>query len=202
MRVAYRQIRPVTVVFARSTGGYQVAARDAWERLNSWLSDRQIRRQAKRGFGLFHDNPQATAPELMRYDACVELTAGLDPDPEAGIGRQTLHGGTYAVHTHIGGYGPMGELFSQLHRDWVPKQGLSVDYDRPFMAVHLNDPIMTREVHRRTELCIPVLPFKALVPAESTGSNDDFASPLLRRAVGTGLDPLLSPRRCEFIQRR
>ena len=57
----------------------------------------------------------------------------------------------------------MGGLLSQLHRDWVPKQGLAVDYDRPFMAIHLNDPLLTREVHRRTELCIPVLPLGGAV---------------------------------------
>ena len=103
MRVAYRQIRPTTVVYARSTGGYQVAAKEAWERLNAWLAQHQVRRQVKRGFGLFHDNPQVTPLELLRYDACVELTTGLDADPEAGIGRQMLSGGTYAVHTHVGG---------------------------------------------------------------------------------------------------
>lgn len=184
MRVAYRHIRPATVVYARSTGGYQVSAKEAWERLGAWLTEHQVRRQVKRGFGLFHDNPQSTPLELLRYDACVELMTGLDADPAAGIGRQMLSGGTYAVHTHIGGYQRMGGLFSELHRAWVPKQGLAVDYDRPFMAIHLNDPMLTREVHRRTELCIPVLPIRVELEGEVTGDNDDFVSPLMRRAVG------------------
>ena len=51
--------------------GYQVAAKEAWERLNAWLAQHQVRRQVKRGFGLFHDNPQVTPLELLRYDACV-----------------------------------------------------------------------------------------------------------------------------------
>ena len=184
MRVAYRQIRPTTVVYARGTGGYQVAAKEAWERLNAWLAQHQVRRQVKRGFGLFHDNPQVTPLELLRYDACVELTTGLDADPEAGIGRHMLSGGTYAVHTHVGGYARMGGLFSQLHSDWVPKQGLAVDYDRPFMAIHLNDPLLTREMHRRTELCIPVLPLRVELSAGVTGENDDFVAPVLRQAAG------------------
>jgi AraC family transcriptional regulator len=138
----------------------------------------------KRGFGIFHDNPEVTPIELQRYDACVELMTGVDADPAAGIGRQTLSGGTYAVHTHIGGYQPMGGMLSQLHRQWVPKQGLSVDYDRPFMAIYLNDPQVTREVHRRTELCVPVLPLRELLPVEPIADNEDFASPLMRRAVG------------------
>ena len=184
MRVAYRQIRPLTVVYARATGGYQAAAKDAWQRLSHWLEQHQARRQVKRGFGLFHDNPQITAPELQRYDACVELPTGLDADPAAGIGRQTLGGGTHAVHTHVGAYGPLGELFSQLHREWVPRQGLAVDYDRPFVAIHLNDPLMTREVHRRTELCIPVLPLRIALPGETEENDQDAVSPLTRLAVG------------------
>jgi AraC family transcriptional regulator len=184
VRVAYRHIRPVTVVYARGTGGYKTAATAAWDRLSHWLAQHNARRQVKRGFGIFHDNPEATPVELQRYDACVELMTGIDADPAAGIGRQTLSGGTYAVHTHIGGYEPMGGLLSQLHRQWVPKQGLSVDYDRPFVAIYLNDPQITREVHRRTELCVPVLPLRELLPVEPTADNEDFASPLMRRAVG------------------
>ncbi|MBX9589040.1 MAG: GyrI-like domain-containing protein [Hyphomonadaceae bacterium] len=184
MRVAYRHIRPIAVVYARSTGAYQAAANDAWERLNAWVNAHYVRRQVKRGFGLFHDNPRTTSPELLRYDACIELATAVDADPEAGIGRQTLSGGTYAVHVHVGAYERMGELLSQLHREWVPKQGLAVDYDRPFMTIHLNDPQMTREVHRRTELCIPVLPLRTALPAETTGELEDFALPQLRRVVG------------------
>ena len=35
---------------------------------------------------------------------------------------------------------------------------MTVDYDRTILAVYLNDPRVTREAHRRTELCIPVIP--------------------------------------------
>jgi hypothetical protein len=62
----------------------------------------------------------------------------------------------------------MGEVLSRLHRDIVPKRGLAVDYDRPFVAIHLNDPAITREMHRRTELCVPVNPVRMPL-----SSNDD-----------------------------
>jgi AraC family transcriptional regulator len=140
------------------------------------------RRQVKRAFGLFRDNPQTTPAELMRYDACVQMTPGWVADQEAGIGRQTLAGGTYAVHTHVGSYGSLGGLFSQLHREFVPRQGLSVDYDRAFLAIHLNDPQTTREVHRRTELCVPVIPLPMAMRGESEGNQDEFGGPLLRLA--------------------
>ena len=70
----------------------------------------------------------------------MPVTFGLDPEPDTGIGRQTLPGGAFAVHTHVGSYAEIGELFSQLHREIVPKRGLSLDYDRPFVTIYLNDP--------------------------------------------------------------
>ena len=36
------------------------------------------------------------------------------------------------------------------------------------MAIYLNDPAITREVHRRTELCVPVIPVRMPL-----SSNDD-----------------------------
>ena len=149
-------------------GPYQASSAEAWRHMSVWLDRQQMRRRVKQGYGFFRDNPKLTAPELLRYDACVPVTAGLEADPEAGIARQTLPGGAYAVQTHVGSYGNTGELFSRLHSEIVPKRGLCVDYDRPFVAIYLNDPAVTREVHRRTELCVPVLPVRM-----PFSSNDD-----------------------------
>jgi AraC family transcriptional regulator len=168
VRVTYRYIRPLTVVYTRSMGPYDASSREAWRQMNSWIDQRKGRSRIKQWYGFFRDNPRLTAPELLRYDACVPVNFGLDADPDAGIGRQTLPGGAYAVHTHVGSYAAAGDVFSTLHRDIVPKRGLSVDYDRPFVAIYLNDPAITREVHRRTELCVPVLPVRMPL-----SSNDD-----------------------------
>jgi AraC family transcriptional regulator len=168
VRVTYQYLRPIAVVYARALGPYETSSVEAWRKLLQWLDQHQLRKRVKQGYGFFRDNPRLTAPELLRYDACVPVMADLEADAEAGIGRQTLPGGAYAVHTHVGAYVQAGEQFSQLHRDIVPKRGLSVDYDRPFLAVYLNDPLVTRSVHRRTELCVPVLPVQMPL-----SSNDD-----------------------------
>ena len=170
MRVTYRYIRPLTVVYARSMGPYSISAREAWRHMNDWVDSQKGRSRVKQWHGFFRDNPRLTAPELLRYDACVPVGFGFDADPERGIGRQTLPGGAYAVHTHVGSYSDAGNTLSSLHRDIVPRRGLSVDYDRPFLAIYLNDPSVTREVHRRTDLCIPVLPVRMPL-----WSNDDEA---------------------------
>jgi AraC family transcriptional regulator len=179
VRVTYRYMRPMTVVYARSMGPYRVSSCEAWSRLRSWLEHRSARSRVKQGYGYFRDNPRLTAPELLRYDACVPVAFGLDPEPGSGIGRQTLPGGAYAVHTHVGSYAEIGELFSCLHSEIVPKRGLSLDYDRPFVTIYLNDPAITREMHRRSELCVPVLPVRMPL-----SSNDDDLGHSGDQAVG------------------
>ncbi len=187
VRIAYRYIRPLTVVYARSIGPYHASSAEAWRLMGAWLDQRQLRRRTKQGYGFFRDNPKITAPELLRYDACVPVTAGLDADPETGIGRQTLPGGAYAVQTHVGSYADAGGLFSLLHREIVPKRGLCVDYDRPFVAIYLNDPAVTREVHRRTELCVPVLPVR--MPFSSNDDEDVQAQAHALAQCGAGRVP-------------
>lgn len=168
MRVTYRQIQPLAVFYARSMGPYQASCGEAWKTLERWLTQHGIRQRVKQGYGIFRDDPATTEAGLLRYDACVPLMVDVDAELTDGVGRQTLRGGAYAVHTHVGAYDGTGAVFSQLRREVVPKRGLSIDYDRPFVAIYLNDPMMTREVHRRTELCVPVIPIRMPL-----SSNDD-----------------------------
>jgi AraC family transcriptional regulator len=119
-------------------------------------------------YGLFRDNPRITAPELLRYDACIPLVMGLEEDDPAGIQRDIFPGGTYAVHTHVGPIEATGALFSELYRNELPARELLLDEHRPFVAVYLTDPTVTREQHRRTELCVPIVPI-ALPAASNDG---------------------------------
>lgn len=185
MRVTYRYIRPLSVLYARVMGPYETSTPAAWGVIARWLEQNNARRLVKRGYGFMRDNPKTTAPDLLRYDACIGLVGNLDADPAAGIGRQILPGGAYAVHTHVGAYERLGSVFSKLHTSLVEKRGLSVDSDRSFMAIYLNDPLLTREVHRRTELCVPVLPVRVPV-----SNNDDHEHEQEQDdAIGT-IDPI------------
>ena len=115
MRVAYRHIQPVTVFYARGMGPYDASSQQAWQLMGNWLDRHQARKRVRQAFGLFRDNPKTTAPELLRYDACVPVTFDFDFELGPGIGRQMLPGGAHAVHTHVGAYQEVGELLSQLH---------------------------------------------------------------------------------------
>ena len=76
VRVVYRYIRPLTVVYARGIGPYAARQPQAWRQLNAWLAQHQVRRQVKRGFGLFHDNPKSRRPSC-----CAMTHAWADDRP-------------------------------------------------------------------------------------------------------------------------
>lgn len=158
MRIDCRYQRPAAVAYARATGPYEASSKAAWGQMLEWLDVLGLRDKVVRGIGFIRDNPSTTGAFLRRYDACVELIPGLDADLSAGIGRQMIAGGTYAIHTHVGAHGRIPEAFSQLHRTWLPMHGFAVDYERPFMEIYLTDPATTTAAGHRTELCVPVLP--------------------------------------------
>jgi AraC family transcriptional regulator len=133
MEVQCRYLRPLAVAFVRETGPYATSSRAAWQRMFAWLDEVGARAGVRRGIGYIRDNPAEVGPFLRRYDACVELPAGVRPSPAHGIGRMMLPGGAYAVYRHSGSHDGLPRTFSLLHRKWLADQGFVIDRDRAFM---------------------------------------------------------------------
>lgn len=167
MKIAYRYVRPLTVLYVRALGPYVTSTRSAWQTMGDWLDAQGARPSMRVSYGVFHDNPRTTAPELLRYDACIPFVAGLEAGENALVRRQVLRGGAFAVCTHVGAIEETGAIFSDMHRKGIPARGITVAQDRPFLAAYLTDPTVTPEKHRRTELCVPVVPTRMPV-----ASND------------------------------
>jgi AraC family transcriptional regulator len=155
--LTYRFHSPKAVLYARAHGPYAASSFAAWNLMLDWLDQRRARARVPRGIGVIRDDPAKTGQFLRRYDACVEIIPGLESDLHAGIGRQTLPGGTYAVHMHKGAHQAISETLSALHRQWLPQTGHVIDDTRSFQEVYLNDPATTAPEDLRTELCIPIL---------------------------------------------
>lgn len=98
MKVNITHLPPRAVLYARATGPYAKGAETAWRQLMDWLTERDRQHDVVAGYGWFRDDPATINPFLQRYDACIELLAGISSDFRAGIGRQTLPGGYYVIH--------------------------------------------------------------------------------------------------------
>ena len=157
------------MVFIRAVGPYDQSAKAAWQQMRAWIDLHKIPQPIARGIGFIRDNPQKTGPFLRRYDACIDIVPGIDIDYHAGVGRQTLPGGTFAVYTHTGNHNALPDAFAELKRDAIPARGFRIDDTRAFLEIYLDDPLIVPVAECRTELCVPIL---ATAIAGLQASND------------------------------
>lgn len=93
VKITLVERQPVKVASRRYTGPFGEPLGRFWRlTMGPWLADHGLLDCPRYGVAL--DNPRITAPENCRYDACVELPAGLVL-PEAA--ETTIAGGLYAI---------------------------------------------------------------------------------------------------------
>lgn len=106
-----RVLRPTHVAFLRQVGPYEQVDGDAWATLQRWAEARGLPPGTSLGVG--HDAPGVTAPERLRFDACIEVPG---PMRSAGaIGYQLLAGGAFAVTTHVGPFRTLGQAHHRIY---------------------------------------------------------------------------------------
>jgi AraC family transcriptional regulator len=152
MDVRIERIAPMRVAFVRHVGPYcQVGA--AWGRLMSWAGRQGLLNQRPKILGVVHDDPEITAAEKIRYDACLVVDERVKP--EGDIGVQEVGGGDYAVTTHRGPYEKLGETYARLCGEWVPASGREMRF-APSFEVYRNSPQETAPADLMTDVCVPL----------------------------------------------
>jgi len=153
MKVEVRSIPKMKVAFVRGIGPYSQSAGAAWGKLCSWAGPRGLIGPKTRFVGLSHDDPEVTAAEKIRYDACIILDR--DITPEGDIGVQEIGGGSYAVTVHEGPYETMSKTYSRMCGEWIPKNGYRF-LPGPSLEIYLNEPGSTPPDKLQTEIHVAV----------------------------------------------
>jgi len=135
-------------LFRRHTGPY-LEAISTWQALLQEASDRGLRTEGRMA-GICHDDPAITAPEHLRYDACL-LVDGGEKD------ARPLFGGTFATFRHEGSYEPLVELYERYLGGWLPRSAFEVR-DTPCIEIYgrsaLDGAAATDWV---TDICVPIV---------------------------------------------
>ena len=119
---------PVPVAYLRYTGPYGPKISRFWmNEVAPWMATNSF--YGRDRFGISLDDPEVTAPDQCRYDACIASPPSevLTGDP----GRKVIPGGRYACLAYEGTGANIGAAWDVLLRDWLPKSGLQLDA-RPF----------------------------------------------------------------------
>lgn len=152
MDVKIETLEPMRVAFVRHIGPYKDCG-PAWEKLCAHLGKKGLLGPDTRYIGLCHDDPEVTAADKIRYDACA--TVGEDFEAAGEIGVQEIEGGDYAVTTHLGPYDKLSETYAALFGQWLPASGRECR-SAPSLEFYLNDPESTDPEDLVTDIYAPL----------------------------------------------
>ena len=156
MDVRIENLAPMKVACLRHVGPYDDdALRETWEKLLAWAGPRGLFGPRTLKVGIDHDNPHVTAPDKLRYDACITTDRPVQPEGE--IGTQEIGGGEYAVVTHKGPYETLHETYARLYGDWLPRSGRE-PADTHGFAVYRKTPPDTAPEDLVTDVYVPLKP--------------------------------------------
>jgi AraC family transcriptional regulator len=156
MEVRIEHLEPMHVAFVRHVGPYDGVG-TAWEKLCMRLGTEGRLGAGAKFIGVCYDDPEVTAPDKIRYDACV--TVDDDFKPQGDIGVQTLSGGEYAVTTHVGPYNMLNQTYAKLLGQWLPRSGREVRPE-PSIEFYLNAPESTDPEELLTDIYAPLEPLR------------------------------------------
>jgi AraC family transcriptional regulator len=147
----------VRVAYLRHLGPYGEDIARFWqERVYAWLARDGLLDRPR--YGISWDDPGVTAPELCRYDACVEVPADYAAAGEVLI--TTLPGGRYAVLAFRGTADGIGDAWSALLRDWLPSTGLQLDARPCFEYYPQGKAFDPATGAFECDICVPVTPLR------------------------------------------
>jgi len=152
IHVEVKRMPSKRVAYVRHVGPYE-ACGQAWGELCGWLGQKGLMRPGMEMLGLSHDDPDLTAAEQLRYDACC--TVDQEFEPAGNIGKKDIRGGDYAVYRHVGPYDGLSESYKRLFGDWLPTSGREVA-DAPCVEIYFNDPESTPPAELETDILIPL----------------------------------------------
>jgi len=148
--VRIEDVAAIPVVFMRSRGSY-AHAHALWARLMTWSAQRGV---VGPQYGLCPDDPEVTAEDLLRFDACIAVDPARVPaDPE--IGHAELPGGTYAIGVHVGPYERLHETYLDIIGRWFPASGYELAADAT-IEHYLDDPRFVPPHALRTEVRVRI----------------------------------------------
>jgi len=130
MNIEVTTMEPQRVAYMRHVGPYSGAYR-VWMDFTAQLKKDGLPRKDSWFIGVPLDNPKVTAPEKLRYDACVTVDEKYRPKKPVGV--QTIAGGDYVVARNC----PIGAIakgYEKLFYAWLPKSGRQARKEPSFLV--------------------------------------------------------------------
>jgi AraC family transcriptional regulator len=157
MNVRVTTLPAYHVAYMRYTGPYGAhGIPDLWTKFHEWMQTRDLAPDGRITLGVAYDDPDVTAPDRCRYDACVVVPADFTPDRWVNV--TAIAGGKSAVSGFVGTAHEIRAAWDTLYRTWLPGSGYEPD-DRPCFELYRGNPTVDGKPGAfRCDLCLPIRP--------------------------------------------
>ena len=97
-----------------------------------WRKENNLPPSASSTFNIFHNDPEATAPEAFRMDLCASINGTVEKNRH-GVVMKTIPGGRCAVLRHVGSDEAIRERLNYLYSEWLPQSGEALRDFPPYL---------------------------------------------------------------------
>ena len=158
-QIEVKEMPELHVAYVRHIGPYKGDAEmfgGLFQKLMTWAGPRGLLRfPDTQVLCVYYDDPDITAEEKLRVDACITVPEDAAVDGE--VGKMTIPGGQFAVGRFELGPNDYEEAWTTVMGGWLPQSGYQPD-DRPCYELFQNDAEQHPEKKHIVDICIPVKP--------------------------------------------
>lgn len=116
----------IDVACLASSQGYELESLSAtWTDLITRMRQLGLCQDAVDAYGMAYDSPQLTAPEYLRYHACVPCPPDFElPAP---LFRARIPEGRYAIFAYSGDVAGVEAMYRSIYAEWFPRASVAPD---------------------------------------------------------------------------
>lgn len=151
MKIEVKTMEPQRVAYMRHVGPYNGAYR-VWLDFTTRLMKDGLPRKDSLFIGVPMDNPKATPPEKLRYDACVTVDEKYVPTKPVRVRK--IAGGDYVVARNCP-KGAIAKGYEKLFGSWLPTSGHKAR-KAPSFLVAVNGPEGVPPAFGFTDIYVPL----------------------------------------------
>lgn len=159
-------LKPVVLAAVRVTGPYSDTVHEAWRRVFAWMDHAALDPKPDAGYGLSYDNAKQVPAQDLRYAACVVMPNSWPGSGQDGIARMLFEGGTFLRSRVVGPYSKIGPVISELRDQFVSKNGLVFNRNKPVLTIYRNDTRRVSPDEQIADVCLPVFADRRMKPRD------------------------------------
>jgi AraC family transcriptional regulator len=141
------------IAYIRHSGSYNKVGA-SFQRLLLWALSHLVLKLKPVTIGIVHDNPDLTAEDNIRFDACILVAKEIKPSGE--IAYKKIEGGKFAVFTYKGAYEGFYPVYDYIYNACIFENKFELA-DKPALEWYIKSPPFNKPKNFITDFYVPIM---------------------------------------------